>query len=180
MFGAALQLLAAGEAGRRLGDYVKRLATRYLVLSTAGIPLVAAMAFAILAAFWALNLWIPNPIWPALIMAGILLFVSLLIVLTAYGITRQRQPSARQAMREPARAVQQYIPTVEDVGRQIEHAVRHYGPLRVTAAAAAGGLVAGLLARRFGQPRAFVPPRAAGRGEAYAPARGRRNGRRYA
>jgi membrane protein implicated in regulation of membrane protease activity len=101
MFGAALRLLAVGEAGRRLGDYVKNLTTRYLVLGIAGIPFVAAVAFGILAAFWAPNLWIQNPIWSALIMFGIL--AGLLIVLTAYGITRAETPSARQALSQPVR-----------------------------------------------------------------------------
>ena len=55
MFGAALRLLAVGEAGRRLGDYARNLTKRYLMLGIAGIPFVAATAFGILAAFWALN-----------------------------------------------------------------------------------------------------------------------------
>lgn len=41
------------------------------------------------------------------------------------------------------------VPTVEDVARRIEHAVRVHGPVRVIAGAAAGGLVAGLIARRL-------------------------------
>ena len=54
MFGAALRLIAAGEAGRRVGDYAKNLATRYLVLSAAGTALLGAIVFGILAGFWAL------------------------------------------------------------------------------------------------------------------------------
>jgi hypothetical protein len=149
MFGAALRLMAAGEAGRRLGDYVKNLTTRYLVLSTAGIPFAAAAVFAILAAFWAINTEVQNPIWSALIMVGILALVGLLIVLTAYGITRGNRPSARQAISQPIYAAQNQLPTVDDVGRQIEYAVRQYGPVRVAAAAAAGGIVAGMIARRY-------------------------------
>jgi len=151
MFGAALRLLAVGEAGRRLGDYVKNLTTRYLMLGIAGIPFVAAIAFGILAAFWALNLWIQNPIWSALIMFGILILAGLLIVLTAYGITRVETPSARQALSQPVRNLQSQVPSVEDVGRQIEYAVQHYGPVRVATAAAAGGLIAGMLAKKFRQ-----------------------------
>ena len=67
--------------------------------------------------------------------------------------------------------MQSYVPSVEDVGHQIETAVHRYGPFRVAAAAAAGGIVAGLLAKRFGQPRIVREPE---------PPRPRRNGRRYA
>jgi hypothetical protein len=38
--------------------------------------------------------------------------------------------------------------TVDEIGRQIEYAVRQYGPFRV-ASAVAGGLLAGLLAKHF-------------------------------
>src|SRR5208282_5794387 len=153
MLGVALRLLAAGEAGRRVGDYVKNLTARYMVLSVAGAALLVAIVFGILAGFWALNLWTLNPIWSALIMMGISIFAAFLIALIAYGITREKPLSARAAMRDPLQAVQGNIPSVEDVGRGIETAVRRYGPVRVTAAAVAGGLVAGLLAKRFGQPR---------------------------
>ena len=67
-------------------------------------------------------------------------------------------------------AAQSYIPTVDEVGREIETAVHRYGPFRVAAAAAAGGIVAGLLAKRFTQPRAVYEPE---------PPRPSRNGRRY-
>ncbi|MGO8952555.1 MAG: hypothetical protein ACLQF2_04335 [Rhodomicrobium sp.] len=169
MLGTALRLLAAGQAGRHLGDYVKNLMTRYIVLSVAWIVFLIAIAFAILAGFWALDLWMQNPIWAALIMTGICVLAGLSIALTAYGITREKLPSARAAVRDPLQAVQSGMPSVEDVGRGIESAVRRYGPVRVTAAAVAGGLVAGLLAKRFGQPRVVyeeAPP-------------SRRNGRRY-
>ena len=176
MFGVALRLLAAGEAGRRVGDYVKNLITRYIFLSVAGIVFLVAIAFAILAGFWALNSWMQNPIWAALIMMGICVLAGFLIALTAYGITREKPPSAKAALRDPLQAVQSHIPSVEDVGREIESAVHRYGPVRVTAAAVAGGLVAGLLAKRFGQPRVVYeeapPPRRNGR--RYS------NGRRYA
>ncbi len=155
MFGRALRLLAVGEAGQRLGDYVRSLTKRYLMLGIAGIPFVAAIAFGILAVFWALNSWIQSPIWAAVIMVGILALVGFLIVLTAYGTTREQTPSAREALQRPVRAVQSQLPSVDDVARQIEYAVRQYGPLRVATAAAAGGLIAGILAKktgRFSQP----------------------------
>ena len=166
MFGVALRLLAAGGASRRLGDYAKNLMTRYMVLSVAGIVFLVAIVFAILAGFWAINSAMQNPIWSALIMMGICLFAGLAIALTAYGITREKA-SARPA---PMQAAQSYIPTVDDVGREIETAVHRYGPFRVAAAAAAGGIVAGLLAKRFAQPRVVYEPE---------PPRSRRNGRRY-
>ncbi len=159
MFGTALRLLAAGEAGRRLGDYVKHLTIKYLVLSMAGIAFSIAIVFGILAGFWGLNSWTHNPIWSALIMAGIFVLAALLTALAAYGTTREKPASARQAMQDPLQAVQSHIPSVEDVGRQIEHAVRVYGPVRVAAAAAGGGLIAGLLAKRFGETRRPEPPR---------------------
>ena len=151
MFGAALRLLAVGEAGQRLGGYVRKLTKRYLVLSMAGIPFVGATAFGILAAFWALNSRIQDPIWAALAMVGILVLVGLLIVLIAYGTTREGTPSARQALTQPVRAVQSQIPTTDDVGRQIERAVQLYGPVRVATAAAAGGLLVGILAKKYRQ-----------------------------
>ena len=151
MFGAALRLLAVGEAGRRLGDYARNLTKRYLVLGIAGIPFVAAAAFGILAAFWALSSRTQDPIWAAVIMVGILVLVGLLIVLIAYGITREETPSARQALTQPVRAVQDQFPTADDVGRQIERAVQLYGPVRVATAAAAGGLLVGILAKKYRQ-----------------------------
>ena len=72
MFGAALRLIAAGEAGRRVGDYAKNLATRYLVLSAAGTAFLGAIVFGILAGFWALMSRNYDPVVAAGIMAGIL------------------------------------------------------------------------------------------------------------
>jgi predicted lipid-binding transport protein (Tim44 family) len=141
--------MAVGEAGRRVGGYFQTLITRYLVLSVAGTAFLGAIIFAILAGFWALTSRNNNPVASAAIMAGILVLVGLLIALAAYGITSQRRESPRLALSEPVTAIQSYVPTVEDVGRQIELAARQYGPLRVVAMAAAGGLVAGLLAKRF-------------------------------
>jgi hypothetical protein len=152
MFGAALRLLAAGEAGRRLGDYVKNLATRYLVLSAAGTAFLGAIVFAILAGFWALISRNNDPVTSAGIMAGILALVGFLIALIAYGATRERQrPSVSEVIRQPVQAFQSQVPTVDDVGRRIEGLVRQYGAVRVATAAAAGGLVAGLLAKKFRQ-----------------------------
>jgi hypothetical protein len=161
MFGQALRLLAVGEAGQRLGGYVRNLATRYLVLSAAGMAFLGAIVFAILAGFWALDSSNRDPVTSAGIMAAILALVGFLIALIAYGITREKKPavSVSQVMRAPVQTLQSQIPSVDDVGRQIEHAVKEYGPLRVTAAAAAGGLLAGLIARRYGQPElmAHIP-----------------------
>ena len=175
MFGAALRLVAAGVASQRLGGYVKNLTTKYLVLSVAGSIFLVAAIFGILAGFWALNTWTQNPIWSALIMLGILALAGFLTVLIAYGITREKPQSPRQALTDPMQAIQGQIPSMEDVGHQIEQAVRRYGPLRVAAAAAAGGLVAGLLAKRFGQVNVYEPRR-----EQYASRRDRYNSRRYA
>ena len=149
MFGAALRLLAVGEAGRRLGDYVQNLVTKYLVLSVAGTAFMSAIVFAMLAAFWALISRNHDPVASAGIMAGVLALVGFLIVFIAYGITHRKPQSVKQALVEPVKAAQNQMPTMDDVGRQIELAVRQYGPVRVATAAAAGGLVAGLLAKRF-------------------------------
>ena len=53
----------------------------------------------------------------------------------------------------PAKAVAQALMPVpvEEVGRQIEAAAKEYGAVRVATAAAAGGLLAGFLAKKFGQ-----------------------------
>jgi hypothetical protein len=167
MLGTALRLLAMSEAGRRLGDYLRTLTAKYLVLSAAGIAFLMAIIFALLAGFWALGLWIGNPVWAALIMAGILLLAGFSIALTASGITRGKPQNPKPAMDASLHAGLGSLPAVEDVGRQIELAAREYGPIRVAAAAAAGGLIAGALLKRMTQPRV------------YAPSRGRR-GRRYA
>jgi len=159
--------MAAGVAGRRLGDYVKNLTTKFLVWSTAGTVFLAAIVFAILAIFWALTSQSRDPVASAAIMAGALALIGCLIVPLAYGITREKPQSVSQALRDPAQAVQSQIPSVEEIGRQIERAARKYGPVRVIAAAAAGGLAAGVFAKRFGQDRGYAPQRTG------------RNGRRY-
>ena len=146
---AILRLLAVGEASRRLGDYARTLAAKYLALSAAGMIFLAAIIFGILAAFWALTSSIRDPVISAAIMAGALVSIGLLTVLAASGIGRKKTPGAKQALRERERAALSQVPSIEDVGQQIEKAARTYGPLRVTAAAAAGGLVTGLLASRF-------------------------------
>jgi hypothetical protein len=151
--------MAVGAASRRLGDYVKSLAMKYLMLSAAGTIFLIAIIFGILAVFWALTSSIHNPVISAAIMAGALALIGFLTVLIAYGITGRKRPGAKQALREPLQAVQGEVPSVDDVGRRIEHAVRQYGPMRVTAAAAAGGLAAGILARRFGQLPSYRPAR---------------------
>ncbi len=170
MFGVVLRLLAAGEAGRRLGDYVKLLTTRYLVLSAAGMIFLVAIVFAILAIFWGLISRNHDPVISAAIMAGGLALIGCSIAALAYGTTRRKPSRARQALNDPVRAVQSEILSVEDVGRRIEQAARQYGAVRVTAAAAAGGLIAGLLSKRFGHAGAYAPPRG----------RGREDSRRYA
>ncbi len=178
--------MAVGGGRQRLGDYVKNLVTRYLVLSMAGIPLLAAMAFAVLAIFWAINSWIGNPIYSAAIMVGIMGFMGLLIALIAYGITSQKPKSVSQALRPPLNTFQSAIPSVDDVGREIDNAVRRYGPLRVAAAAAAGGIIAGLVAKRYAHvqaPAASAQPRGRYVFVEEPPvrqSRGRKNSRPYA
>ena len=146
MFGTALRLLV-GNAG----DHVKNLLTKYLVLSLAGMAFLGAIVFAILAGFWALSSENHDPIISAGIMAGILALVGCLIALIAYGITRKPQQSVSQAIRQPVQTLRSQVPAVDDVGRQIEYAVREYGPIKVTAAAAAGGLIVGLLTKRYSE-----------------------------
>ncbi len=170
MFGAILRLMAAGEVGRRLGEYVKHLTTRYLVLSAAGMIFLVAIVFAILAIFWGLTSRNHDPVISAAIMAGALGLIGCSIAAIAYGITQRKPPSASQALRDPVQAVQNEVPSAADVGRLIEGAAREYGALRVTAAAAAGGLVAGLLAKHFGQAGGYAHPRG----------RGLNGGRRFA
>jgi hypothetical protein len=159
MFGTALRLIAAGEASRRLGDHLRHLTAKYLVLAAAGAVFAAAGLFALLAGFWALNLWTHNPIWAAAIMAGSLCLAGFLIALTAYGLTRAKPQTAKHAIKPPLQAAQSSLPTVEDIGRQIEEAAGQYGPVPVVAAAAAGGLVAGLLVKRLTQTRVYEPQR---------------------
>jgi RsiW-degrading membrane proteinase PrsW (M82 family) len=157
MLGMAMRLLAAGEAGRRLGDYVKNSVTKYLVLSMAGIVFAIAIIFAMLAIFWELSSR-TGPVNSAVIMAVALAIIGCLIALIAYGTTRRKPQSVRQAFADPAAAARAQLPTVDEAGRQIEEAVRQYGPFRVVAVAAASGLVAGLLAKRFGQAPVYERP----------------------
>jgi small-conductance mechanosensitive channel len=161
MWGVILRLLATGQASRRLGDYARNLTVRYLILGLAVAVAAVAAGFASLASYWALSAWVKGPILAALIMAAILCCVALLIALAAYGTTRESRQSAEPVVREPVQAGEAFNPTVEDVGRGIENAVHRYGPLPVTAVAAAGGFVAALLAKRFSQPRVvyeYGPP----------------------
>jgi hypothetical protein len=80
-------------------------------------------------------------------MVGILILAALLIAFIAYGITGGEKTPG------PAKAVAQaLVPVpVEELGRQIEAAAKEYGAVRVATAAAAGGLLAGILAKKFGQ-----------------------------
>jgi len=152
MLGAILRLIAAGEASRRLGGYVQTTITRYLVLALAASVFSAASVFALLAGFWALNKWLEDPVLSAAFMAVILASIGFLIALIAFGTTREKsRPDAKQALAVTAAPSPGELPTVEDIGRQIEHAVRKHGPVRVLAAAAAGGVVAALLAKRLGR-----------------------------
>ena len=151
MFGTALRLLAVGEAGRRVGDYVQNLVTKYLVLSVAGTAFLGAIVFAVLAVFWAILSRNHDPVASAGIMSGILALVGFSIVFIAYGITREKPQSARQALRNPAEAMTAQVPAIDEVGRQIEHAAQQYGAVRVTAAAAAAGIIAGMAAKKFRQ-----------------------------
>jgi len=121
------------------------------MLAAAGMIFSIAGVFGMLAGFWALNTKTQNPVWSALIMLGILCLAGFLILLIAYGTTRQKPLGAKQAMQDPVQALAGQVPSVEMVGQQIESAVRRYGAFQVAAAAAAGGMIAGLLAKRFNQ-----------------------------
>ena len=147
MLGFILRLIAAGEGNRGAGESLKDLTKKYLVLGIAGMIFATALIFGTLAAFWAIEAWIQNPIWSAVIMVGILILVALLTALIAYGLTRgEETPSPSKII------TQEILPVpVEEIGRQIEDAARQYGALRVASAAAAGGLLMGFLAKRFGQ-----------------------------
>ena len=147
MLGVILRLLAAGDGDRGAGDSLKNLTTRWLVFGIAGIIFASGIAFGVLAGFWALESRTQDPILSAVIMVGILILAALLTAFIAYGITGGEKTPG------PAKAVAQaLVPLpVEEVGRQIEAAAQEYGAVRVAAAAAAGGLVAGMLAKKFGQ-----------------------------
>ena len=123
-----------------MGDYVNHLKTKYLVLGAAGMIFLVAIVFAILAIFWGLISLNHNPAASAGIMAGALGLIGLLTVFIGFGITQRKQQSASQALRYPVQTVQSEVPSVENIGRFIERSARDYGALRVTAAAAAGGL----------------------------------------
>jgi hypothetical protein len=159
MLGTALRLIAAAGAARRLGDHLRTLISKYLVLSAAGIIFAAAVLFALLAGFWALDSWTHNPVWAALIMAGSLCLAGFLIALTAYGPTRAKPRTSPHPAEAPLQAAQSGLPTVEDAGRQIEAAARQYGPVPVVAAAAAAGLFAGIVVKRLTETRVYEPPR---------------------
>ena len=91
MLGLILRLIAAGEGNRGAGGSVKNLTRKYLVLGIAGIIFATAIAFATLAAFWALEARIQDPIMAAAIMVGILILVALLTALIAYGLTKEEE-----------------------------------------------------------------------------------------
>ena len=95
MLGLILRLIAAGEGNRGAGESVKNLTRKYLVLGIAGIIFATAIAFATLAAFWALEARIQDPIMAAAIMVGILILVALLTALIAYGLTKEEELQAQ-------------------------------------------------------------------------------------
>src|SRR5215470_2996034 len=101
MFGKILRLMAVGEASRRVGDYVKSVMTKYVMLSAAGMIFLVAFVFGILALFWLLTASIHNPVISAAIMAGALAVIALIVAVIAYAMTGRRRPSASQALRNP-------------------------------------------------------------------------------
>ena len=162
MWRVALNALAAGSAGRRLAGYARNLTARYLILGVAAIVALAGTCFAALAAFWALNSWTQDPMRTALVMTAIFFFAALSIAAFGYGITREKTQSAWPAPGDAAGGLEMSLPSPEDIGREIENAVRRHGPLPVAVAAVAGGLLAALLAKRFIRPLAVYecePPR---------------------
>jgi cytochrome bd-type quinol oxidase subunit 2 len=162
MWRVALNALAAGSAGRRLAGYARNLTARYLILGVALIVALAGACFAALAAFWALNSWTQDPMRTALVMTAIFFVAALSIAAFGYGITREKTPALEPAPRVALGGAEAYLPAPEDIGREIENAVRRHGPLPVAAAAVAGGFVAALLAKRFTQAPAvyeYEPPR---------------------
>ncbi len=161
MWRVALKVLAAGSSGQRLAGYAKNLTARYLILGGALIVALAGASFAALAAFWALNSWTQDPMQTALIMTAIFFFAACSIAAFAYGTTREKPQSAGSVQAGAPVGAEAYLPEPEDVGREIENAVRRYGPLPVAAAAVAGGFVAGLLAKRLTAPPAVYEYRPA-------------------
>jgi hypothetical protein len=166
MWRVALKALAAADAGQRLAGYAKNLTARYLMLGVALIVALAGASFAVLAGFWALNARMGDPMQTALIMTAIFFFAACSIALIAYGTTKEKPEAASEVRRVSFGSAEANLPTPEEVGREIENAVRRYGPLPVAAAAVAGGFVAGLLAKRFVQPPVYecAPPRYRRRG----------------
>jgi hypothetical protein len=135
-----------------MGGYVQNLAKKYLILAGAGAIFGTALVFAMLAAFWALLARNNDPVLSAGIMAGILAIVGLLIAFVAYGSTaNNKPPSVSAALKSPVDTVRANVPAVDDVGRQIEYAVRQYGPMKVAAAAAGAGLIVGFIAKKTRQ-----------------------------
>lgn len=162
MFGTTLKFLGAEQALtrvrmkaemglERVGEQAKTLALRYLMLGLAGIVFLGATVFVLLAGFWALLEYNHNPVMSAIIMAVILALIGLLVALIAYGTTQANREAPKLTQPYPMRSVGPVVPTVDDVGRQIERAVQQYGPVQVTAAAVGIGLVAGLMAKNFRQ-----------------------------
>jgi hypothetical protein len=160
MFGTALklleqpikrQLLRAELQLERMGDRFQNLLLRIGLLLVAGLVFIAAGVFVCLGGFWGFELLISAPA-AAGAMVGCLFLFGLLITLVAFGITQQKKIRPKAVERYEVRALRPAVgPTVDDIGRQIEMAVEQYGALRVTAAAAAAGLIAGVVARRFRQ-----------------------------
>jgi hypothetical protein len=145
---------AFGEARTHLGEYAQSLFSKYLLFAAAGSVFAVALVFVLLAVFWVLMSQTGSPVVSAGIMAVILAFAGLLIVVSA----RRKPKIARQAVRSSVYSLQSQIPSVDDVGRQIERAVDQFGPIRVAAAALGGGVLAGMLAKRR-TPTAVRTPR---------------------
>lgn len=148
MWRSAIRLWAVGQAGSQVSGYVQGLVMKYLILGAAGLVFLAALVFVILAGFWALVVQ-TNGDWIAAagIMAAILALVGLVIVLVAYGVA---EPEAPRIVSDPMAALQAQVPSMHEIGDQIERATARYGPARVMAAAAVAGIVAGLAAKRVG------------------------------
>jgi len=166
MFGTALRLMGAQQALNRvrvrtemglerMSEQVQNLVLRYLVLSIAGIAFLGAGVFGVLAGFWGFRQLIrDNGAASAGVMAGILILVGLLIALVAYGITQAKTTPTRARFMEkyPIRNAQNPLnPAVDDVAVRIERAVHQFGPVRVATAAAAAGLLVGVVAKRLRQ-----------------------------
>ena len=91
MFGVALRLLAAGRTSRRLGDYVKNLMARFIVLERGWDGAVPGSGS--VRDFGRLLGDELSDAKPDLVSSdhdGDLLFAALAIALTAYGITREK------------------------------------------------------------------------------------------